>query len=230
MNEDPHMNRSTTMELDDLRAAWATLDARLRQQLALNESLLHASRGDRLRRMLQPLAWGQVVQIVFGAALIVAGAGIWAAHRDSTHLFVTGLSVHLAGLAMVVLGVWVQLLLARIDFGAPVLEIQRRLLQVREVYVRGGVAVGLAWWILWIPVALVALAYNGIDLYPHAATWVWAGIGVGVLGIAATAGFHRWSRAPGRERLARAIDRQLAGRSLTRVRDELEAIARFERD
>lgn len=224
------MNAEALAELDDLKAAWKTLNDRLQTQSMLNDRLLRAQRGDRLRRTLRPLAWGQVVQIVFGSVCVLLGAGIWSSYRDITHLFVIGLLVHLAGLSMIVLGVWVQVLLARIDLSEPVLSIQRRLLQVRQVYVRGGLIVGLAWWILWIPFLMVVLACNGIDLYKHAPEVAWYGGTVGVLGLLATGLFHRWARRPGRERLAEFIDTQLAGKSLTQARRELDEIARFEQE
>ena len=230
MNGSKDMNAQNAMELDDLKAAWKALNDRLEMQAAQNDRMLRADRGDRLRRTLRPLAWGQVVQIAFGSTCVLLGVGIWSSYRDNTHLFVAGLLVHLAGLAMIALGVCVQVLLARIDFAAPVLAIQRRLLRLRQVYVRGGLVVGLAWWFLWIPFLMVAFAYNGIDLYKHAPEVAWYGSAVGVLGLLATWALHRWSRTPGRERLAGFIDAQLAGKSLTRARRELDEIARFEQD
>jgi hypothetical protein len=218
------------MELDDLKAAWKTLDERLDAQAALNGRIYKQGRLDGMRRLLRPLAWGQVVQILFGSACVLFGVGIWSRYGAVTHLFVAGLLVHLSGLAMIALGVVVQVLMVRIDYGAPVLEIQRQLARVRAVYVRGGLVVGLAWWFMWMPVLMVALAYAGIDLYKHAPEVIGYGTAVGVAGLFATWLFHRWSRAPGREKLARQVDAQLAGGSLTRAQQVLDDIAQFERE
>ncbi|MBS0214013.1 MAG: serine/threonine protein kinase [Proteobacteria bacterium] len=219
-----------TMELDDLKAAWKALDARLERQVGLNRRLLRETRADGLRRSLRPLAWGQTVQILCGSALVLFGAGIWSSYRDVPNLLVAGLLVHLVGLSMIALGVAVQVLLVRIDYGAPVVEIQQRLARVRNVYVRGGLIVGMSWWFMWIPVLMVAFAYHGIDLYKHAPEVVWYGSAVGVAGLLMTWVFHRWSRAPGREKLAAFVDAQLAGASLRRAQAALDEIAAFERE
>ncbi|MBS0194976.1 MAG: serine/threonine protein kinase [Proteobacteria bacterium] len=224
------MTGNDAMELDDLKAAWKALDVRLERQVALNHRLLRESRADGLRRSLRPLAWGQTAQILFGAACVLFGAGIWSSYRDIPHLFVAGLLVHLSGLATIALGVAVQVLLTRIDYAAPVLEIQRKLARVRSVYVRGGLVVGLSWWFMWIPVLMVALAYAGIDIYKHAPEWAWYSCAVGVVGLLMTWLFHRWSRKPGREKLAAFVDAQLAGASLRRAQAALDEIAEFERE
>ena len=224
------MNRSSAMELDEMKAAWQELNQRVETQTALNLHLFREGKLDRMRRSLRPLAWGQVVQILFGSACVLFGAGIWSQYRTIPYLFVAGLLVHLSGLSLIALGVMVQILMARIDYAAPVMEIQRRLARVRAVYVRGGLIVGLSWWFLWIPVLMVALAYAGVDLYRHAPEVVWYGTAVGVAGLFGTWLFHRWSRAPGRETLARIVDRQLAGGSLTRAQDTLDEIAQFEQE
>lgn len=51
------------MELDDMKAAWQTLDRRLEQQHALNLQLFRDSRADKARSGLRPLFRGQVAQI-----------------------------------------------------------------------------------------------------------------------------------------------------------------------
>ena len=224
------MNGSTTMELDEMKAAWQTLNQRLESQTALNLHLFKEGKLDRMRRSLLPLLWGQVVQILFGSACVLLGAGIWSQYHAVAHLFVAGLLVHLSGLSLIALGVLVQVLVARIDHGAPVLEIQRRLAKARAAYVRGGLIVGLAWWFLWMPFMMVVVAYAGVDIYKHAPEVIWYGTAVGVAGLFATWVFHRWSRAPGREKLAHAIDAQLAGGSLTRAQRFLDEIAQFEQE
>ena len=42
--------------------------------------------------------------------------------------------------------------------------------------------------------------------------------------------FHNWSHRPGREALARRVDDFLGGDSLRRAREQLEELARFERE
>jgi serine/threonine-protein kinase len=79
------------------------------------------------------------------------GGGFWTEYLDVPYLLIAGLLVHAAGLSMIGLGAAMQVLIARIDYSAPVLAIQRQLAQVRTLYVYGGLAVGLPWWLLpWL--------------------------------------------------------------------------------
>lgn len=223
------MNGSNAMELDDMKAAWQTLNRRLDAQAALNLHLLRDRKLDKLRRGLRPLVWGQAIQIVWGTLIALWGASFWIAHRDVPHLLFAGIAVHASGISMIVLGAAMEALIARIDYSAPVLRIQRQIAQLRMVYVRGGLAVGLPWWLLWVAFLMVALkSLAGADLFLNAQGVVWINLAFGVVGLLATLGFLRWSRV--RPRLARRVDDFNAGRSIVRAQALLDEIARFESD
>ena len=217
------------MELDDMKAAWQTLDRRLDTQTALNLHMFKDGKFDRMRRGLRPLVWGQAIQIVTGAFIAVWGAGFWVDHRDVPHLLIAGLLMHAAGISMIALGAVMQALIARIDYSAPVLAIQRQLAQLRRVYVRGGMAIGLPWWLMWIPFMMVlAKSRAGVDIYANAPAFVWINAAVGVAGLIATWIFHRWSRK--RPQLAKWLDDGAAGRSINKSQAYLDQIARFEQE
>ena len=222
------MNGSNAMELDDMKAAWKTLNERLDAQAALNLHMYKQGKLDRLRRGLRPLVWGQAIQIVIGALAAVWGAGFWVAHRNVPHLLIAGLIVHAAGISMIALGALMEALIARIDYSAPVLTIQRRLAQLRKVYVRGGLAIGLPWWLLWIPFLMVLIGYAGVDLYLHAPSVIWIGTAIGVAGLLATWVFVR--SAGSRPRLAGRLESSAAGGSIRRAQAYLDEIARFEHE
>ena len=126
------------MELDDLKHAWQTLDRRLQQQNALGFQLLKNSRTDNARRGLRPLAWGQALQILIGAAGMLVFAPYWVEHRHETALLLCGLVLHAYCLGLVIVGAVVEARIAAIDYAAPVLAIQRQLLALRSAYVIGG--------------------------------------------------------------------------------------------
>ena len=113
------------MELDDMKAAWQTLDRRLDGQAALNLHLFKQGKLDRLRRGLRPLVWGQAVQIVVGTLIAIWAGSFWVDHHDVPHLLIAGLIVHAAGISMIALGALVLALIACIDYSTPVLTIQR---------------------------------------------------------------------------------------------------------
>jgi hypothetical protein len=222
------MNGSNAMELDDMKAAWQTLNQHLETQAARNLLVFKDSKFDRMKRGLRPLVWGQAIQIVVGALIALWGGGFWVDHMDVPHLLIAGLLVHAAGISMIALGALMETLIARIDYSAPVLTIQRQLAQLRKVYVYGGLAVGLPWWLLWIPFLMVALGYAGVDLYPHAPSVIWTGSAVGVAGLLATWGFMRW--AGNRPRLAERLQDNAAGGSIRKAQACLDEIAQFAKE
>jgi len=223
------MTGSNAMELDDMKAAWTTLDQRLSAQTMLNLHMFKEGKLDKLRRGLRPLVWGQAIQIVFGALIAVWGGGFWVHHRDVPHLLIAGLIVHVAGISMIVLGALIETLIARIDYSAPVLTIQRQLAQLRKVYVRGGLAIGLPWWVVWVPFAVVYLKTEfGADLFINAPGVVWINIAVGFVGMLLTWMFIRW--AVKRPRLAKRLEDGAAGGSINRAQANLGEIERFEQE
>lgn len=222
------------MELDELKQAWQTLDKRLQQQNALQFQLLRDKRIDKMKSSLRPLFVGQVVQILFGAWMVLIGVDVWASHRDVAHLLIAGIVMHVYGVATIVAGGIVCGGIAGIDHAAPVLELQRRLAKLRKRYILSGMCVGLPWWVMWVPfIMTLAMSATGIDIYAVARTsspvanWLDISLGVGVLGLLGTWAFHRWSRHPSRAALGRKLEDGAAGGSLRRAQAELDALTRY---
>lgn len=219
------------MELDDLKQAWQDLDRKLERQHAMDLLRFREERGKRLKSGLWPLVLGQGLQMLIGLAVLLLGVDFWTSHRDVTHLFVCGLILHVYGVALIACGGMVQAMIAAVDYSAPVLEIQKRLARLRKFYVRTGMVVGLAWWLIWMPfVTVVFMVLFGADLYLNAPSVFVIGGAIGVVGLLATWWFHHWSRHPSRPRLAKAMEDSITGRSLRRAQAIAEEIARFERD
>jgi hypothetical protein len=218
------------MELDELKLAWRTLDARLQQQEALARHAIHDRQSQRARRRLRPLFWGQLVQMLFGLLVVLFSVAAWTAHRDSTTLVVAGVVMQAYGVAVTIVSGVVLGRLGRIDYTAPVLDIQRQLARLRRDYVIGGMVAGLPWWLLWMPALMLLAGLDGnVQGMAWLQSWLWNGIGLGVVGLLATGWFHRWSRAPGRAGLARTLEDGLTGRSLRGAQQALDELARFER-
>lgn len=219
------------MELDELKQVWQELGRKLDRQHQSERLRLREERGRRLRSGLRPLVWGQALQMAAGVLLTVWGALFWSAHAQAAHLIAFGLILQGYGIALIGCGAWVQARVAAIDYAAPVLTLQRRLADVRTAYVRGGLSVGLAWWLLWMPVlAAILMSLFGADLYRNAPALFAIGGAVGAAGLLASLGFLHWSRQPQRPRLAKAVEDGVSGVSLRRAQALLEEIERFERE
>lgn len=216
------------MELDEMKLAWQGLDRRLEQQHALNLQLFRDGRMDKLQRGLRPLVWGQAIQMVIGALGLLVLAPIWIAHWRDPAVLIAGVVMHAYCVGLIIVGAVVQGQVARIDYAAPVLTIQRQLLKLRKTYAVGGaLVVGLPWWFLTAPL-LVVLTRGAIMV--NAPEVIWIQLGIGAVGLLATWWFHRWSRRPERAALARKLDDSTTGGSIRRAQAAIDEIARFEQE
>ena len=217
------------MELDDFKLAWQTLDQRLQQQNAVGLQLLRERGLDNARKHLRPLWWGQVAQMLLGLLCVLLGATCWNQHSDQPPFLVAGIVMHAYGVATLIAGGITLGLIRQLDYAAPVVLIQKQLARLRRFYVASGAAVGLAWWVLWIP---FVMTLAGLDRNAEGQVWmqpwVYISLGGGVVGLLGTWWFHRWSRHPGRPRLARAMDDSVTGGSLRRAQARIDEIERFE--
>lgn len=220
----------TTMELDDLKTAWNTLDRRLQRHNELQLHLLRQAGTAKMKSGLRPLFWGQLLQMGFGLLFVLLAALFWSTTPTLPHLVLAGIVVHVYGIATIVVAGITLGLMRGIDYTAPVLAIQKQLARLKVHYIRSGMVAGLPWWVLWVPLLMVLSALGGIDLYARAPSVAWIGLGIGVPGLLATFWFHRWSRHPNRARLGAALDEAAAGGSLRRASAQLEELARFERE
>jgi hypothetical protein len=215
------------MELDEMKATWAALGARL-------DHLEAAVSRDRLRRARRQLVWtalGDVCQLVIAIACTAWVATFWIHHRGNVHLLLAGLGLHVYGVAAACTMATQLLLVGRTAYTDSVVVLQRQLASLRRFRAVASLALGLPWWLLWVPVAMVgAFALAGVDLYAASPAWVWGSLGVGAAGLALCLWIARRlaSRAVRSPWLARMVD-QLAGRGVDRARRDLDEVARFSR-
>ena len=216
------------MELDDMKLVWQTLDRRLEQQHALNVQIFRDTRLDKMRRGLRPLVWGQALQMIIGVLGLLLLAPIWIAHRHDTAVLIAGVVMHVYCVGLIVFGAVVQGSIARLDYAAPVLAIQRQLLKLRRTYAVGGaLVVGLPWWFLTAPLLIVLT--RGV-IMQNAPSVIWIQVAIGAAGLLATWWFHRWSHRPERATWARKLDDSATGGSLRRALAATDDIVRFEQD
>jgi hypothetical protein len=216
------------MELDDLKQGWQTLGNALARQSDLAEREFRARKLDRARSSLRSLVAGQALQIAFGTASVVLGVSVWHRHVGGNALFASGVVIHVYGVLLIASAAIVLGLIGRIDYTAPVLAIQQALARLRRIYVITSLALGLAWWLLWIPYALAGFdLLFGVDLYPHMRGPVWWMVASGVAGLALTLALIAWSLHAAGPRLARALDDTATGFSLRRARAHLDELATF---
>lgn len=216
------------MELDEMKQAWQTLNRRLEEQQALNLQLFRDGKLDKAHRRLRPLRWGQRLQILGGALLMLWAGSFWTAHLDNLHYLVYGLSLHLYGLLLVLTAARNLYLQSRLDYAAPVLEIQRRLAALRVWRLQEAVIYGVTGCFVWVPLLFMLFALSGADVWANSPAVVWGNLAAGLGCLALFYGLIVWSRRPGWGRLRAALEGSSIGRSVRDTQLMLEELARFE--
>ena len=221
---------SPMVDLDEFKAAWQRLDARLAAQQTLAFQAFRDRRLQTLRRRLWPLYGGQVVQMSFGIAMVVFGVYGWRRHLATPHLVAAGLLVQMYGVVAIASAGRTMQLIREFDYTMPVVTLQRQLAALRAWHVRAGVWLGQAWWFLWMPCVMIVAAALGVDVWRRAPHVLWFGAAVGVAGVVVMEAAARLSRRPGWTWLAGLNDDAMAGASLRRAQAVLDEVARFEEE
>ena len=217
-----------TMELDELKTAWQALDRHMQRQSTLNQHLFVERKLDKVSSGLRWFYWGKIVQILFGDALIYFGVIGTMRYLTVPHLLVCTVFMLAYGLLIVVLGGVTLGRISRIDYTAPVLEIQKRVGALHRFHMIANRCAGLPWWFLWIAIFVLEVKANlGVDLVVNAPEFVGVSIAIGVIGLLATVWFYR--RARDRQHPDRPGTLENAPRSLREAKNALDEIARFER-
>ena len=217
----------THMELDDFKAAWQTLDARLARQDALQLELLRGQKQAQARRNLRPLVVGMMLQGLLGLGLVLLGVGCWRNNLDVPGLLAAGIALHAFGILHIAFAGIVTGLALNLDYAAPVLSIQKRLRLLLRIQVLNSNVCGAPWWVLWVLVVIGFAGLSPANLPGATPTWIWISLAIGIAGTLATWWWSaRGTRGP-RDPLARMDDGADGIRRTLRVIDDLE---RFERE
>jgi hypothetical protein len=219
------------VELDDLKFAWHALDDRLERQNALLWRQLKTTATDAVARRLRPISRGQVVQIAAGVLMTCLAVPVWLRPGPSLPLGAAAVVMHVYGIALIVFGARMRWLIACVDHAQPVVAIQRQVADVQRLQVLGGIALGLPWWVLWVPGMMVAFdLVFGVDLYRHAPLFVVTATAASGAGWLATVAFYRRARRSGWARVSRWMDAALVGPRLRAAARALDDIREFEAD
>jgi hypothetical protein len=220
------------MELDDLKAAWSQLDERLGRIETMAAKNYRTGLLDSSRRALGWLGWCQALQSLLWIGAVAIVAPFWIEHRHVPHLLAAGLVLHAYGVLVSCSSVLQLLLIGRAYWTTPVVLFQRRLTELQRLRVISGLAIGLPWWVMWVPATIVgAKRLFDIDLYAESPGWINASLAVGAVAIVLSIWVaRRLAARPPRSRWLRRIVDDIAGAGLVRVTRQLDELAAFERE
>jgi hypothetical protein len=221
------------MELDDLKQKWVEYDAKLDKSLRLNARLLRESGLGRVEAALKPLSRSIVVEGTLNLAAVFLLGSFLGNHVAEPRFAVPAALLLACAIAIMSTGIRQWLALRTIDYGAPVVAIQKRLAALRIGRIRTTKWILIGSPLLWTPLLIVSVkALTGLDPYAFLNARFLAGnllFGLaflfGMLWLSKRQG-GRWNQSPAVRRLMDDI----AGRSLVTATGALDEIERFERE
>lgn len=219
------------MEFDEMKAAWRELDRRMDAGVERDRHIWKELKLDRTRSTLRWLAGWPVVELVFDVLAVVLLGALLLEHAHAVRYAAPILALHIAAIVKLAATIRQLAMIARIDYAAPVVEIQRRLAALRALRIRTTKWVLLLAPLMWTPLAIIAAkALLGFDLYRgFGPLWVALNLAFGAAVIALALWIARrhagWFRS---SRFMQQLADDIAGRSLTAATGHLDEIARFE--
>lgn len=218
------------MELDDLKTAWADLDRKLAATQATVVRLQTERVADRAKSALRLLPWQLVWELLEGIAAAVLMGMYLANNFDETRFAVPGLILHALAILSIITTVWQMVLLGRIDYTAPVVDIQKRLAHLRTARCWAWFWVLVLSPVVWILLLIVGIhGLGGGDVYAACGVpFVLGNLAFGaVFTLVVWVVAKVWSAKQPVSAWREWLQDGLAGTSLTRAKQHLREAAEF---
>ncbi len=217
------------MELDELKQSWDSFDRKLDASIRLNTRLLRDGVLGKVKSALTRLIALLSLDVVFSLAAAVWIGGFAWDHRGEPRFLVPAAMLHAAALLLLIASARQIVSLATIDYGAPILEIQRRLGSLHVERLRA-----MKWTFLLAPLSGTLLiivgaeSLLGVDLWRYVPAWLWGNIafGVGVIVVGEWIA-RRFAERLKQSRLMGAIAREVAGHNLRAATEHLRSLEEY---
>ena len=221
------------MELDDLKDRWNEYDRKLDANLRLNSRVLREFGLNRVDSSLRRLTRLIVFELMMGLVATVLLGGFIADHLGEARFLAPAVALDLFVIYFIGWSIRQWVALASLDYGEPVVEIQRKLELLRMDRIRMTKWVFLLSPLLWIPLLIVGVeGLLGLDAYAILDTaWLVSNFvfGLAVIAVAVWASRRYADRLQGSP-LARRVADALADRSLVEAAGFLGTLSSFERE
>ena len=220
------------MELQDLQRQWVEYDKRLDTSVRLNARLVREASFDRASSSLKPLTRAILFELLLNVPAVLLLGSFLGDHVRELRFAAPALMLDVCAILLIVSGVH-QLVALDIDYGAPIVEIQKKLEWLKTLRIRATKWTLLLSPLLWTPLLIVALkGLFGVDAYAVfdkgflAANLLFGVVATGLMVWVSRRFADRFQGSPWVQRLMDV----LAGRSLSKATAFLDTLARFERD
>ncbi len=221
------------MELDELKRAWTEHDRKLEVSIRLNTSMMRGSMLDKARTAMTRLSLllGLELALILPVAVWL-GSFMWQ-HTAEARFLIPAVTLHVCVIALVIVCVRQIAAISQVDYGAPVVAIQKRLEVLRVERIRATKWTLLLAPLAWTPMSIVALkSLIDVDVYAAFGT-IWLGtnvlFGLVVLAVGALLS-RRLADSVKRASLLQRLSRDIAGQNLSAAIDFLRSLAQFENE
>jgi hypothetical protein len=223
------------VNIEDLRDEWTLRNAKLEQMLQLNTRMLRESWLERHRADVGGTGHG-VVEVLVSVPVLFLLGNFAADHVGQWRFFLPAVALHVWTVVMLATGIFQRAALRKVDYGRPVLELQRELLMLRRQRIttfKWAFLTGQVLW--WIPLMIVLFkAVFGVDLF-ELSDFMRSFIAINLLAGLAFIPLALWLTRRYGQRLERVgalrrIVDSLAGSDMRRANAFLERLARFENE
>lgn len=209
------------MELDDLKIAWNALDQRLAAQNRLQFELLKDKKMGQIRSTLRPALIGNVIQLTVGILMMSLFAPFWVEHIKTPHLLIAGLLLHAYGLMFVIYAGRELHLIATLDYGGPVLAIQKQVDNLQNWRQRIAPHFGVVGSVIWIPLLMVIFKWLGVDIWSDKPQVVFWFVVSALVSLVVLFAVMKWEKRSGENGV---------GWNIRRAATILDDLARFEQE
>jgi len=225
------------VELDDFKERWLSQDRKIDEILRINQRLQLRAQLSGPRLWLRWFRFGALFEISLGLLCLSGSGSFIHRHLGEPRFLIPAVALHLWLLGTTGLALARYVRAQLINYGAPVLAIQRQVEALRLFTLRSLRLLFVTGCVVWgVPIAIVACrAVFGIDLYALFGARVliectMATAAFGLVFVKLCTLWAQWVERPGSPIWLRGSARAFSGYSLNRAADQLQKIQAFERE
>lgn len=221
------------MDLDDLKDQWNEYDRKLDASLRLNTRLLGESGLNKAESALKRLSRFIVVSLLVNVLALVSLGMFTASHVSEVHFFVPAVVLHIFTILLIVSSIHQLVALRSIDYGAPIVAIQKMAEGLRIQRIRTTKWTLFVAPLLWTPLLIVIMkGLFGLNAYVvPGPKWLAMNLLFGLAFIPLMVWMsRRFADRMHRSPFVQRLMNDIAGRNLSAATSFLNSVSRFEED
>ncbi len=221
------------MDLQELKTQWDAYDLKLDTIVRRDASRWRADHLDKADSRLRRLSRAVTVELAITAIGVLLLGSFIGDHFREARFLAPAILVHIFAIGLLIAGGRQLFAIKTIDYSAPIVDIQKRLENLRILRIRTTKWVFLLCPLLWTPFLVVALkGFLGVDAYAALdTTWLAVNVAFGVIvTLALVAISRRWTDRFARSPFFQRLMDDIAGRSLMDAERFLDTLSRFDKE